>query len=242
MPSVTTVNRPHSIVAPIRRGRSKFVRFSDFRASSIALRFCVGRGGIAWHRFFVVPSMERALDDDITNVKTKYEPLHRKSSSLFRKRSKGREPSAFYLLRHGERADEVDESDPGYIGGTVDPPLTARGVAMAEEAANRIAELQDKEHPIYAIYCSPYVRCIQTAVPIARKLQLPIRIETGLSECKSCVSKGEELVRRITDRRVKDAMANGHSKVAEHVLHRHITAQGDLMKDLRRTMALKAPL
>ena len=49
-------------------------------------------------------------------------------------------------------------------------------------------------------------------------------------------------MRRITDRRVKDAMANGHSKVAEHVLHRHITAQGDLMKDLRRTMALKAPL
>jgi len=163
---------------------------------------------------------------------------HKLGSPVFPTRKKSA-PSAVYLLRHGERADEVEENDPGYIGGTTDPPLTARGIAMAEEAANRLVQLQSDEHPIHAIYCSPYVRCLQTAVPIARKLQLPIRIETGLSECKSCVSKGEELVRRIATRRVKDAAAT-HTQVAEHVLHHHIQAQGDLMKDLRRHMALKA--
>jgi len=35
-------------------------------------------------------------------------------------------PAAIYLLRHGERADELDETDEQYMGGTQDPPLTPR--------------------------------------------------------------------------------------------------------------------
>ena len=80
------------------------------------------------------------------------------------------------LVRHGVTAT-TGIVLPGRAPGL---HLSERGVAQADEAARRIAEVGSK--PV-ALYVSPLERARETAAPIARALRLRAKFERGLLEC-----------------------------------------------------------
>ena len=56
-------------------------------------------------------------------------------------------------------------------------PLVAYGVAQAQELATALSTISP---PIARIYSSPYYRCLETILPTAEKLHLPISTDNGL--------------------------------------------------------------
>ncbi|MBC6422024.1 MAG: histidine phosphatase family protein [Hormoscilla sp. SP12CHS1] len=81
-----------------------------------------------------------------------------------------------YLVRHGLRQDHEDYGVEGARKREEwDPSLFARGHRQAEELAGAIQNSR-----IQHIFCSPFLRCLQTAAPFAEKTGLPIKVETGL--------------------------------------------------------------
>eukprot|EP01097_Dermamoeba_algensis_P000567 TRINITY_DN1196_c0_g1_i3.p1 TRINITY_DN1196_c0_g1~~TRINITY_DN1196_c0_g1_i3.p1 ORF type:complete len:214 (-),score=34.17 TRINITY_DN1196_c0_g1_i3:23-664(-) len=60
-----------------------------------------------------------------------------------------------------------------------DPPLTERGILQARKTGQK---LRTEPHKIEHIFCSPFLRCLQTATEIAEELDLQIKVEYGLSE------------------------------------------------------------
>jgi probable phosphoglycerate mutase len=97
---------------------------------------------------------------------------------LFQRITEGRVPAhlfqgPFYFLRHGESEANIA----GLIAGSTETPLTARGHAQAEAAAQVLARLD-----IRSIYCSPQQRAADTAAPIARQFGLPVTTLDGLRE------------------------------------------------------------
>ena len=69
-----------------------------------------------------------------------------------------------YLVRHGKDDDTVR-------GGWSQQPLTDEGKNQAHELASAV---QNDDFDIRSIYSSDLLRAVQTAQPIADKLQLPI--------------------------------------------------------------------
>jgi len=69
------------------------------------------------------------------------------------------EPSAVYLIRHGEKA-LVDN----------DPDLTAQGQQRAQNIATTLHRAG-----IQAIFSTPTARTLQTAQPLAQQLKLPVQ-------------------------------------------------------------------
>jgi broad specificity phosphatase PhoE len=101
-----------------------------------------------------------------------------------------------WIVRHGERYDEVPGNDWYETCGEswLDPPLTARGQVQAEDAAlaleARLRETQTEAaaEPLFdAIFSSPLQRCISTAAPFSRIFGLPIRPVPGLAECAAAL-------------------------------------------------------
>ncbi len=82
-----------------------------------------------------------------------------------------------WLARHGNRYDFVYPEWFNTAPRRYDPPLSKDGMIQAEQLAKRL-ESQEIEH----IFSSPFLRTIQTAYPIAEKLNLPIKLESGLGE------------------------------------------------------------
>src|SRR5215472_13058737 len=66
-------------------------------------------------------------------------------------------PSRLLLVRHGESTWNAG----GRIQGQLDPPLTERGLAQAQEVAERFAG-----HRLAGLYSSDLVRAMGTAEPI----------------------------------------------------------------------------
>ncbi len=82
-----------------------------------------------------------------------------------------------WLVRHGERLDFVQ---PEWFNTAIkryDPPLSDNGVIQAQDLAQKL-----KLSNIKYIFCSPFLRTIQTAYEIAKELNLLINIEAGLGE------------------------------------------------------------
>ena len=81
------------------------------------------------------------------------------------------------LLRHGQSEFNlhftVTKRDPGIE----DPRLTPHGQTQAEKAASALRDLG-----IRRILSSPYTRALQTAVPLARALDLPVDVHPGIRE------------------------------------------------------------
>ena len=71
------------------------------------------------------------------------------------------------IMRHGDRFSEP-----------LDPPLTPKGLRQSRQ----LAELLASEPPIDAIFCSPWLRALQTIAPLANARGLPIRVERGFGE------------------------------------------------------------
>ena len=77
------------------------------------------------------------------------------------------------LIRHAER-----RSSHGPLPGrTAGVDLTEQGLVQAERLARRLAAL-----PISAIYSSPLERALQTAAPLASRLNLAVQVEASLTE------------------------------------------------------------
>lgn len=83
-----------------------------------------------------------------------------------------------WIARHANRHDFVK---PEWFTKTAnyryDPPLSQDGFIQAKLLANRL-----KNMPIQHIFCSPFLRTIQTANAVAEVLDLPMKLEWGLSE------------------------------------------------------------
>lgn len=82
-----------------------------------------------------------------------------------------------WLARHGSRQDFVDPAWHQTADRPHDPPLSEEGLIQVRQLAKRM-----QPEGISAIFSSPFLRCIQTAAPIAELLNLPICVEPGFSE------------------------------------------------------------
>ena len=90
------------------------------------------------------------------------------------------------LVRHGATAT-TGIILPGRAPGL---HLSERGLAQAENVAERLGELPRK--PV-ALYVSPLERTRETAAPIARALRLRPKIDRGLLECDFGLWTGKKL-------------------------------------------------
>lgn len=76
-----------------------------------------------------------------------------------------------YFVRHAESLSNLKQTD------SLNAGLSDLGRRQADALADRMANADLK-----AIYASPYIRCIETAIPLAERLSLPIRIRPELCE------------------------------------------------------------
>ncbi len=83
----------------------------------------------------------------------------------------------FWLIRHAERLDFVQPEWFETATYPYDPPLSSVGLNSAIKLAHQLGQL-----PIQRIFTSPFLRTIQTADPLARRLKIPIQMEWGLCE------------------------------------------------------------
>ncbi|MFN7150572.1 MAG: MSMEG_4193 family putative phosphomutase [Microthrixaceae bacterium] len=84
-------------------------------------------------------------------------------------------PTLVLLVRHGRTAT-TGTVLPGRAKGL---HLSDDGTAQAQAAADRIAQLER----VHAVYASPLERTRETAAPIGRAVDLPVRTAKGLLEC-----------------------------------------------------------
>lgn len=86
-------------------------------------------------------------------------------------------PQIVWIARHGNRLDFVTPEWFETAQRRYDPPLSKDGLIQATELGKRL-----KKENISHIFSSPFLRAIQTADRVAQELDLPIKIEAGLSE------------------------------------------------------------
>ena len=72
------------------------------------------------------------------------------------------------VMRHGDRFHDC-----------ADPQLTELGFEQARRAA---AAFRSADVGIGAIFCSPFLRALQTAAPVAAALGLPVHVDRGFCE------------------------------------------------------------
>ncbi len=82
-----------------------------------------------------------------------------------------------WLARHANRLDFVHPEWFNTAPRRYDPPLSEDGLLQAEKLAQRL-----QTESIKHIFVSPFLRTIQTAYPLAEKLALPLKLDTGLGE------------------------------------------------------------
>ena len=86
------------------------------------------------------------------------------------------------LLRHGQSEFNLHFTATKRDPGIPDPRLTELGQLQAERAAEALVEVAAQGEAIRRILCSPYTRALQTAAPLARRLNLPITIAPTVRE------------------------------------------------------------
>jgi broad specificity phosphatase PhoE len=82
-----------------------------------------------------------------------------------------------YLIRHAHRLDFIE---PEWFDTAIypyDPPLSPVGLDRAISLAEELSQIS-----IDRIWTSPFLRTIQTANPLAHRLQIPLQLEWGLCE------------------------------------------------------------
>lgn len=82
-----------------------------------------------------------------------------------------------WLVRHGNRKDFVEPEWVASAARPHDPPLSADGVTQAQDVGKRLAG-----EGLAHIFCSPFLRAVETAAQIARAVGLPVKVEHGLAE------------------------------------------------------------
>lgn len=82
-----------------------------------------------------------------------------------------------WIARHANRLDFVNPEWFNTAERRYDPPLSDDGVEQAKQLAQRL-----QQENIAHIFASPFLRTVQTANEVAEVLDLPIKLESGLSE------------------------------------------------------------
>lgn len=82
-----------------------------------------------------------------------------------------------WIARHANRLDFVNPDWFLTAERPYDPPLSDDGFVQAQQLAQRL-----KGEGITHIFASPFLRTVQTANQVAEVLDLPIKLESGLSE------------------------------------------------------------
>jgi len=82
-----------------------------------------------------------------------------------------------WIARHGHRFDFAYPEWFLTAARRYDPALSDEGFVQVQQLATRL-----KQEPIDHLFCSPFLRAIQTAHPISQLLDLPLKIERGLGE------------------------------------------------------------
>jgi len=78
----------------------------------------------------------------------------------------------FYVVRHAKAGSRSHWS-----GDDRKRPLSKKGQQQAEAIASRLGNLR-----IASVFSSPYLRCVQTVEPLARKLHLEVTQSIELAE------------------------------------------------------------
>jgi len=86
-------------------------------------------------------------------------------------------PQIVWIARHGNRLDFVNPEWFNTAERPYDPPLSEDGVVQAWQLGQRLVG-----ESIAHIFASPFLRTVQTATMVADALDLPIKLESGLSE------------------------------------------------------------
>lgn len=84
---------------------------------------------------------------------------------------------AIWLARHGSRRDFDDPAWAEDARRPYDPPLSGRGLRESQALAERLVG-----ECVSHLFSSPFLRCVETAAPIAERLGLAIKLELGLCE------------------------------------------------------------
>ena len=82
-----------------------------------------------------------------------------------------------WIARHGNRLDFVNPEWFNTAKRPYDPPLSDDGILQAKQLGKRLVG-----EGIAHIFASPFLRTVQTANEVAELLDLPIKLESGLSE------------------------------------------------------------
>ncbi len=85
--------------------------------------------------------------------------------------------TAMILLRHGQSQFNLHHHATGVDPGIVDAPLTPLGHEQAEAASRALAG-----EGVRRILCSPLTRALQTAAPVASRLDLPVLVTSAVRE------------------------------------------------------------
>ena len=77
-------------------------------------------------------------------------------------------PQKMWVMRHGERLDEVDDSWQATTDRPYDPPLTAKGRGQAFARGQALARAGAVGAGGCVVACSPFLRCIQTGAEVLK--------------------------------------------------------------------------
>jgi transcription factor C subunit 7 len=140
--------------------------------------------------------------------------------------------STIYLVRHGDRLDYEVGKDAWHRlcqgEWEYDPPLADRGLVMAQETANAIGDQLAGQgdacmngKPVDFVLASPFLRCIQTANPIAGRLGLPLCLDNCLFEVPCRMEQLPSVAERCRyfPRIARDYESTFHVECAEEYPH-----------------------
>jgi len=89
-----------------------------------------------------------------------------------------------FLIRHAHKMDQVFGWDKFWDSAThkMDTPLSPAGQSMAADVGVCFKDMVDHGLKVDNVFVSPYLRCMQTAYPLANSVNCQMKIESGLKE------------------------------------------------------------
>ena len=128
-----------------------------------------------------------------------------------------------YLVRHGQSAGNAE----GRFGGHGPTPLSDLGREQAEKTARVLAR-----EGINAIYSSDLLRAVQTAEPLAKRLNLEIRTSEAFRERNVGVLQG------LTFDESKERYPRDYYALINRNIH-HVISEGESYRNLLRRITLE---